>query len=127
MTANWQLIGERLEAMLRDCASTLPAPVQWDVGHGSNEPFPLRVYLSFSRTGGRGSEDLVISADVWADAGALVLSADIARGDGLVLAEVPSQRLQAGDDVTPQVLDWVDRVTSFVAANRGLLAAELSA
>jgi len=98
-------------------------------GRTSTDVFPFGAYLSFSRSGEPGVEDLVISLDCKRVGEELVLSSDIAAGDGYVLADGPTVRIRLGDaigDAPPEVSAWVDSVADFIRSHQRLVCARLS-
>src|SRR5207244_5863452 len=58
----------------------------WSTGRYASAAFPFRAYASFSRRGRRGEEDVVLSVDCLGTDRVVRINADIAAGDGLVLA-----------------------------------------
>ena len=73
-------------------------PSLWtQVGHDSSGVFALRGWASFSRDG-TPREDLAISLDFRHADGGIECRADIARGDGQILAETAAHTLDASDD-----------------------------
>jgi hypothetical protein len=94
----------------------------WSTGRHANAAFPFRAYASFSRHGQRGEEDVVLSVDCPGNDRVVRISADIASGDGIVLASRGPREVQ----VTPEdVQAEMAEVERFLADEFGLLRRHL--
>lgn len=133
MTMNWEPIWARVRGIfqqLADDVARVNAAARSTSGRTATDVFPFGAYLSFSRSGEPGAEDLVVSVDCKRDDEALVLSCDIARGDGDVLAEAPAVTVGLGEDAPARavaaILAWLVGVEEFVASHRMLVCRELA-
>jgi len=94
MTAEsvWEELWDRLNDFYAVLVSHLRARNErlWSqVAHQETVAFPFTGYVSLSKDGPPGDEDLVLTWSVRRRDGHLVAAADISRGDGTVLAELP--------------------------------------
>jgi hypothetical protein len=99
MTELWTTAGiewaDRLAALVGDLKQHNPS--LWaHVSQERNERFPLRGWASLSRDG-TPTEDVAISLDFERVPGGVKYQADIAHGDGLILAETPAQWRAVGN------------------------------
>jgi hypothetical protein len=130
MTPDWDGVWEKLSAVFRRLADEVAREnaAAWSAsGRTSTDVFPFGAYLSFNRSGEPGVEDVVISVDGKRDGGEIVLSIDIAAGDGLVLAEGPAVRMreEAIGRKSLELAAWVDGVARFIQLNRNLIRSRL--
>lgn len=129
----WTEVGEAWDQFLGSLVAVLeernPA-LKAQMGRHSNDAFPFRAWASFFRHGTTGDEDLVISLDVSRKSDGFHAQADIARGDGAVLAESPIAMIDVSGDsaaLRSQALAAWAQIEAFLTANEHLLAAELAA
>lgn len=88
----WEEVWNRLNGCFADLAGVVGAQnskLWWRSGHHANSDLPFRAWASFSRQGIPGEEDLVISVDFKKIEHGLEVTTDIARGNGVILAEAP--------------------------------------
>ena len=104
----------------------LNARLTWTIGHRESEAFPFTGYISFSRDGTPGQEDLVLSVGVQRKAGQLLWITDLASGDGEVLAEGPSCTVEGAPDLARWVAAPLADTLSFLREVEPLLAELLS-
>lgn len=98
-------------------------------GVDGNDIFALRAWASFARGGVRGDEDLVISLDVKSGTDGFRIEADIARGDGEVLALSAARTIApVGDDelLRAHATEAITELVAFLSAHADLLASELA-
>jgi hypothetical protein len=132
MTDAWTAAGDRWEAGLAVVVAGLKEgnPDLWtQVGHDSSEFFPLRAWASLG-AGGTPNEDLVISVDfACVEGGGVEYRADIACGDGRILAETAVGRIDVSDRKTlPSALSAaMTSVEAFLADHGDLLREHLRA
>lgn len=91
--------------------------------------FALSGWASLSREG-TPKEDIALSLDFRHVQGGIECRADVARGDGQILAETAAQTLDAsGEPETVGAALWAAMATveAFLETNTELLAAELAA
>ena len=93
------------------------------VSHQETRVFPFTGYVSISRDGS-GDEDLVLEWAVQRRDDRLRVTADIARGDGMVLAELP-----AGEFVEPvehsRIVEEQERAVRFFRSHLELIKQEV--
>ena len=128
----WLAAGERWTEAVNEVAASLqeknPA-LRLQQGLDGNDIFPLRGWASFARGETVGDEALVISLDVKAGVDEFRAEADIARGDGFVLAHSDAKTIpQAGDEGALRVraTQAISELTAFLSRHQGLLATELA-
>ncbi len=97
------------------------------VQRSSNDVFPLRALVSYSPSATPGDEQLVISVDFRYDGPAIVGTADLARGDGVVLdeAELPAISRDDPAAAASEVTAAGSAVGSFVARQYDTVLSEL--
>jgi hypothetical protein len=97
------------------------------VDHSTSDAFPFRAWASYSAPSSPGDEHLVLSLDFKRDAGEVRGHVDIARGDGLVLAD--QQIIDSIDEgsagASEALRSAADAVERFVMAHRSLIESEL--
>lgn len=96
MTAEpaWEELWDRLNDFYAVLVSQLAACNDrlWSqIAHQETPAFPFTGYISLGRDGTPGNEDLVLEWAVHRRDDRLRVTADIARGDGTVLAELPAE------------------------------------
>jgi hypothetical protein len=84
--------------------------------------FVFGAYVSFSRLGVPGEEDLVVSVNCKREGEGLRLTSDIATGDGMILAEGPRANI---GEVAAELMGWVALVDDFVRSHRALVCDQL--
>lgn len=93
-------------------------------GHHMTTAFPFAGYLSLARTAPSTEEDLVLTWHIAWRPGGLTAAADIARGDGTVLAETPPADM--ADPVRRSDLATeLDRAMNFFRDNLQLITSEV--
>lgn len=95
----------------------------------AREFVPFSAYLTFSRSGEAGAEDLVISVYCQREDGGIMLRSDISNADGYLLAtgpEIQVKDLPGVDTFLPdEALVWLDEVIDFIESSSGLVCARL--
>lgn len=132
MTTIWNDVGDRFLEFLRELSTELGAPEKGfrvAVDRYANESFPLRAGVSFSPLSAPGDEQLVISLDVKRSGDALEGTVDIARGDGLVLAEqqvLEAPEAEVGSEKIRELAHTAEQAAEdFLQAHAKLLSSEL--
>jgi hypothetical protein len=97
-----------------------PAPV----AHQETTVFPFTGYVSISKDGPPGDEDLVLTWSVQRHNGRLLITADVARGDGTVLAETSAAEL-AEPANRSEVIEEQERAMRFFRRNLDLIKQEV--
>lgn len=124
----WMRLDTTFSWLAREVASVNPR-ARATSGRNPAAFFPFGAYLTFSRSGEPGVEDLVVSVDCKRRDSEVELTSDISAGDGYVLAEGPAVRvgdLEAIDTHLPTgALSWLDEVIDFIESNSGLVCAQL--
>jgi len=90
----WEELWDRLNDFYAVLARQLAACNDrlWSqISHQETPAFPFTGYVSFGRSGAPGNEDLVLEWAVQRRDGMLRVTADIARGDGTLLAELTAE------------------------------------
>lgn len=112
----WKRVLPRLQALRDRLARRWPA-LTCDLGQHSTEVFPLTGYASISLSGNRQDEDLVVSVSCRLEAGELECTADIANGQGTILADGPSAEIDLAldeDQVNQLLGTWISAVEGFL-------------
>ena len=109
----WDVLNEAFVHLAENLHGQLPQ-LTWQVGHLETETFPFAGYISFSREGVRGQEDLVVSIGVQCGNGRLEWTVDLSLGDGEVLADGPSIDVQAGEPLHAWVVGPLQETLDFV-------------
>ena len=131
MIEPWTTAADRWASRLAQLIDTLRQHDEnrWtQVGQDSNELFPFRGWASLSRDA-TPNEDVAISVDFRRVDGGVEYRADIAHGDGLILAETPAETIELTDDpaaLRAAVSKAMDAVDAFVGAHEDLVVKELS-
>jgi hypothetical protein len=131
MTDFWTTVGKRWADRVAELVGDLKHHNEnlWtQVGQDHNELFPLRAWASLSRDAAP-NEDVAISLDFRFVPGGVEYRSDIAHGDGLILAETPTQTIERSDDLATfeeSVWNAMDSVDAFLKDHQDLLIAELS-
>jgi hypothetical protein len=115
---------DRLDARLQPNGRGFVSRVE----RNANDVFPLRALVSYSPVGSPGDERLVISVDFQRVSGMVVGRADLARGDGSMLAdeEILAPQSEGGLTTSLAEIDAVSRrVEAFVTHQYERLATEL--
>jgi hypothetical protein len=97
----WEELWERLNDFYAVLVSQLAACNErlWSqIAHQETPAFPFTGYVSLGRDGTPGDEDLVLEWAVQRRDDRLRVTADIARGDGTVLAQLPAEEFAEGVD-----------------------------
>jgi hypothetical protein len=90
MTGAWDAMWVRFREvvdLLNESLGVEEAGLIVRVDRHANEGFPFRAWASYSPASSPGDEQLVLSLDFKRDGSEVLGQIDIARGDGLVLAE----------------------------------------
>lgn len=97
------------------------------VDHHATDIFPFRAWASYSPASSPGDEQLVLSLDFKRDGDEVHGHVDIARGDGLVLADeqVADAFDETSSDAPEAILRAAERLQRFVEAHRPLIQSEL--
>jgi hypothetical protein len=97
------------------------------VQRSSNDVFPLRALASYSASATPGDEQLVISVDFRYNGSTIVGTADLARGDGVVLdeAELPAIGRHDPAVAAGEVTAAAHAVATFVARQYDTVLSEL--
>lgn len=116
----WEALWMRVSTRLTEVTKKVTAahPAAWStISRNGTDAFPFRAAASFGRTGEPGVEDVVVSVDCRVQGGNLRASVDVARGDGLVLADGPTVEV-AASEVTKDLLGtlepWLANVEEFL-------------
>jgi hypothetical protein len=123
---DWNAAWRSLEASfnwLVDEATRENATLASSAGRVSTEVFPFTAHLTFSRSGDFAIEDLVVSVDCKLEGDSLVLSSDIANGDGQILVAGPGARVVSTSGSA--VAAWIEQVVDFVKVQRGFVCRAL--
>jgi hypothetical protein len=81
----FEALSAKVEAIEQPIAST--------IGFSKNDHFPLRAYLSFLRD--RTGDEIAVSVDVVKNNdGGYAVQCDLSKGDGEILAEMPSLNIE---------------------------------
>lgn len=124
----WDRLNDRLAAIAAVLSQRNPH-LWWQAGHSDNAAMPFRAWASFGRNGIPGEEDLVITVDFKRAEHSLEVTADIARGDGLVLADAPPKRISLRTDtgtLREEILAAEQLAEDFISSQQPLLCDELS-
>lgn len=124
----WAEFQRRFADLARDVdAKTIG--VASTAGRTTANAFPFGAYLSFGRQGDAGREDVVVSIDGKNTRdGVIMLTCDIARGDGYVLKDGPVLTVALSElECSPDVPRWVASVSAFLRAHTSLIVEELLA
>lgn len=87
--------------------------------------FPFGAYLSFGLEDDASREDVVVAIDCRSDENGLLLTCDVARGDGYVLADGPTLAVTQLSASSAEVALWLVDVAGFLRAQVGLVKREL--
>jgi hypothetical protein len=87
--------------------------------------FPFGAYLSFGLQDDASREDIVVAIDCKYDGKGLLLTCDIARGDGYVLVDGPTLAIAQLSASSAAVARWLVDVAAFLRAQVGLVKREL--
>ena len=124
----WVAVWDRLDRVFQQVTEQVGrrAPgMTWMSGHGHTEVFPFRAYASFNN-----SDKVVdLSVDCQLADEYLVISADIAREEGLILADVPEVRIslqQSEAEVNRQIDIALTRIEEFFRQQVDLVCEELT-
>jgi len=129
MTAEpvWEELWDRLNDFFVVLVSELVSCNErlWSqVAHQETAAFPFTGYVSISKDGPAGDEALVLEWSVHRHDHRLLVSADITRGDGTVLAEIPVAELAEPVDRC-RVIEVQERALRFFRGNLELIKREL--
>lgn len=129
MTAEsvWEELWDRLNDFYAVLVSHLRARNErlWSqVAHQETAAFPFTGYVSLSKDGPPGDEDLVLAWSVQRRGGHLVAAADISRGDGTVLAELPAADLAEPVD-PPGITEEQERAIRFFRSHLAMIEREV--
>jgi hypothetical protein len=122
----WDELWDRLNDFYRVLASQLAAcneRLSSQISHQETSVFPFTGYVSFSRDGS-GDEDVVLEWAVQRRNDRLRVTADIARGDGTVLAELPAEELAEPVEHS-QIAQEQERAVRFFHSHLGLIKQEV--
>jgi hypothetical protein len=92
----WQELRDRLNDFCTALVSRLMTRNRrlWSqIGHQETPAFPFTGYVSLGKSGEHGREDLVLEWAIQRREGRLRITAEIAKGDGTALAELPAEEL----------------------------------
>jgi hypothetical protein len=93
------------------------------VSHQETSAFPFTGYASISRDGS-GEEDLVLEWAIQRRDDRLRITADIARGDGTVLAELPAEEFAEPVDHA-RIAEEQERAVKFFCSHLELIKREV--
>jgi hypothetical protein len=85
-----------------------------DLSWWSNERFPLSCTVAVSEAEPAGDEVVVLTVAVWTDGIKVVLSSDLARGDGQILGDGPRVERAIGAVDQRSVEQWMRDTQVFV-------------
>jgi hypothetical protein len=128
----WTEVGDRWERRLISVIADLVAlnpGLMVRTGRDGNDRFALREWTSFVRRDTPGDEEIVISLDITTEVDGYRAQADIARGDGYVLAASAVETIVLSDDtdtLRANALKAMRSVETFLATNKELLSGELA-
>lgn len=123
----WEDLWDRLNDFYAVLVSRLAARNDrlWSqIAHQETPAFPFRGYVSLGRDGTPGEEDLVLEWAVQRADGRLRITADIARGDGTVLAELPAEEFAEPVDHAG-IADAQERAVRFFRDHLGVIEREV--
>jgi hypothetical protein len=114
-------IRQNLEALSAKVES-IEQPITSRIGFSKNDFFPLRAHLSFLRD--RIGDEVVLSVDVKKYDGGFIIECEILKGEGQILAEMPSLNIEinAPTIATSSSMDrWVTSFEGFLIENFDVL------
>ncbi len=104
-----------LEALSAKVESSIKHPITSRIGFSKNDFFPLRAYLSFLRD--RIGDEVVLSVDVKKYDEGFIIECEILKGEGQILAEMPSLSIEINAPAieTSSLMDqWVTNFECFL-------------
>jgi hypothetical protein len=125
MTQQFDYLASRirpnLEALSAKVEST-EQPITARIGFSKNDFFPLRAYLSFLRD--RIGDEVVLSVDVKKYDGGFIIECEILKGEGQILAEMPSVNIEinAPTTDTSSMDRWIAGFENFLVENFDVLS-----
>jgi len=114
-------IRPHLEALSAKVES-IERPITSRIGFSKSDFFPLRAYLSFLRD--RIGDEIVLSVDVKKCNGGLMIECEILKGEGQILAEMPSLNIEIDAptiEASSSMDRWVANFESFLIENFDVL------
>jgi hypothetical protein len=123
----WEELWDRLNDFYAVLVSQLAACNNrlWSqIAHQETSVFPFTGYVSLGRDGKPGDEDLVLEWAVERRDDRLRVTADIARGDGTVLAELPAEEFAEPTDHS-SVAGAQERAVRFFRSHLELIKREV--
>jgi hypothetical protein len=129
MTAEsgWDELWDRLNDFYAILVSQLAAcngRLWSQIAHQETPAFPFTGHVSLGRDGTPGEEDLVLEWAVQRRDDRLRVTADIARGDGTVLAELPAEEFAEPADHA-SIADAQERAVRFFRGHLELIKQEV--
>ena len=115
MTQQFEYLESKIRPNLEAVSAkveSIEQPITSMIGFSKSDYFPLRAYLSFLRH--KNGDEIVVSVDVVKKHdGGFSIECDISKGDGEILAEMPSLSIEI-DLPTIENSSSIDRwITSF--------------
>jgi hypothetical protein len=118
----WDVVWARVSRCLAEVATKVARkhPAAWSaMGRTQSDAFPFGAAVSFGKAANPSTdvEDVVISVSGHVDGDALRMSADVARGDGYVLADGPTIEvpLREAEQGLERVLEsWLSELEVFL-------------
>ena len=95
------------------------------IAHHETQVFPFTGYLALSKNGIPGEEDLVLTLGVQRKGDRLFVRADIARGDGFILADGPAAEIAGSPLDVAALLEARDRALQFFSERQEVVIREV--
>jgi hypothetical protein len=121
MTKITDIVWPQLQAILLRFASRIHATnenLTHTINYTKNDIFPLMAYLSFATQS--DEDELVISIDVKYANNYLIITSDICRDNGEVIAIGPLTEILFGNDQTypdAKIINWLEEFERFLCDN----------